>query len=63
MKSIHIITVSDGKLKSLIPTLNSIDAQSYKNFKFEYLNKMKHSLSMLLYNINDKQTLVLLIFI
>ena len=41
MKSIHIITVSDGNLKSLILTLNSIDAQSYKNYKNLIISKKK----------------------
>ena len=33
MKSIHIITISDGNLKTLTPTLISIDNQKYKNYK------------------------------
>ena len=41
MKSIHIITVSDGKLKALIPTLKSIDNQSNKNYKNFIISKKK----------------------
>ena len=41
MKSIHIITVSDGNLKTLTPTLNSIDNQNYKNFKNFIISKKK----------------------
>ena len=41
MKSIHIITVSDGKLKPLILTLKSIDNQSFKNFKNFVISKKK----------------------
>jgi len=41
MKPIHIITVSDGKLKPLIPTLKSIDNQNFKNFKNFVISKKK----------------------
>jgi hypothetical protein len=41
MKSIHIITVSDGKLKTLIPTLKSIDSQNFKGVKNFVISKKK----------------------
>ena len=41
MKSIHIITVNDGKLKTLIPTLKSIDSQNFKGIKNFVISKKK----------------------
>lgn len=43
MKSIHIITVSDGKLRPLKLTLKSIDSQNFKNFKNFVISKKKIS--------------------
>ena len=41
MKSIHIITISDGKLKPLNLTLKSIDKQNFKGFKNFVISKKK----------------------
>jgi glycosyltransferase involved in cell wall biosynthesis len=43
MKSIHIITISDGKLKPLKLTLKSIDNQNFKGFKNFVISKKKIS--------------------
>ena len=41
MKSLNIITITDGNLISLKKTLKSIDEQNYKNYKNYVISKKK----------------------